>query len=60
MEKPSQMNGSPFTGYKGRLETPLFKDVQTEFNRIDELTKPGFQEKYLISGQENKPVRFGS
>ena len=24
---------------------PLFKDVQAEFNRIDELIKPGFQQK---------------
>lgn len=60
MKKPSQVNGFPFTGYKGKLETPLFNEVQTEFNRIDELTKPGFQQKYLISGQNNKPVSFGS
>ena len=59
-QKPSRMNGFPFTGYKGKLETPLFKDVQMEFNRIEALTKPGFQKKYLISGQGNKPVSFGS
>jgi dienelactone hydrolase len=59
-DKPSSSNDFPFTGYKGKLETSLFKDVQMEFNRIDEFIKPGFQQKYLISGQENKPVSFGS
>ncbi len=59
-EKPAQVEGWAFTGYKGRLQTPQFKDVQAEFNRIDELTKPGFQPRYLISGQNNKPVSFGS
>ncbi len=60
MKKPSQMDGFPFTGYKGRVETPLFNEVQMEFNRIDKLTKSGFQQKYLINGQENKPLSFGS
>ena len=59
-EKPSLVNGFPFTGYKGKILTAQFKDVQNEFNRIDALTKPGFQEKYLISGQKNDPVSFGS
>ncbi|MGK2860773.1 MAG: dienelactone hydrolase family protein, partial [Chitinophagaceae bacterium] len=49
-----------FTGYKGRLQTAAFKDVQAEFNRIDQLTKPGFQSRYLIMGSANKPVSFGS
>jgi dienelactone hydrolase len=60
MKKPSQMNGFPFTGYKGKTETSVFRDVQMEFNRIDELTKPGFQQKYLISGKDDKPLSFGS
>ena len=59
-EKPSMNSGFPFNGYKGRLQTPQFIDVQTEFNRIDALTKPGFQQKHLISGQKNDPVSFGS
>jgi hypothetical protein len=42
------------------LQTPAFKDVQTEYNRIDELTKQGFQPKDLVSGQKNNPVSFGS
>src|SRR5204863_3694117 len=36
---PAQVEGLDFTGYKGRLKTPEFKDVQSEYNRIDELTK---------------------
>lgn len=60
IKDPPLVNGIPFTGYKGRLETPEFKTVQAESKRIDELTKPGFQQRYLVSGQNNKPVRFGS
>jgi dienelactone hydrolase len=52
-------NNSPI-GYKGTIQTPPFKDVQSEFNRIDELVKPGLQKKYLVSGNGNKPVSFGS
>lgn len=59
-KEPIQVEGFPFTGYKGRLQTPQFKEVQSEFNRIDEMTRPDFQPKYLISSQENKPVSFGS
>jgi dienelactone hydrolase len=57
---PPIINGIPFTGYKGKISTPPFKDVQTEFNRIEQLIKPGFQQRILISGKENKPVGFGS
>jgi len=59
-EKPAQVEGLPFTGYKGRLQTPLFEDVQSEYNRIDTLTKPGFQPRTLIHGEKNNPVSFGS
>ena len=59
-EHPIQVEGLDFTGYKGRLQTAQFKDVQSEYNRIDELTKPGFQQRELISGPANKPVSFGS
>jgi dienelactone hydrolase len=55
-----QIEGLPFTGYKGKLQTPRFKDVQAEYDRIDKLTKPGFQPRNLISGEKNKPVSFGS
>ncbi|HKH63761.1 MAG TPA: dienelactone hydrolase family protein [Flavitalea sp.] len=59
-DNPSQVEGWPFTGYKGTLRTPAFKDVESEYNRIDELIKPGFQSRYLIRGSNNKPVSFGS
>jgi hypothetical protein len=59
-DKLQEMEGLPFTGYKGRLGTPPFKDVQAEFARIELLTKPGFQQKALITGEQNKPVSFGS
>ena len=49
-----------FTGYKGRLQTPPFNDVQSEYNRINDLAKAGFQPKELISGEKNKPINFGS
>lgn len=57
---PGQVEGLPFTGYKGKLQTPQFKDVQSEYNRIDELTNRGFQPRILISDQQNKPFSFGS
>jgi len=47
-------------GYKGRLKTPEFENVRSEYNRIDELTRRGFQPKDLISGRQNNPVSFGS
>ncbi|MEJ7913923.1 MAG: dienelactone hydrolase family protein [Chitinophagaceae bacterium] len=59
-ESPRQVEGLDFTGYKGRLQTPSFKDIQAEYNRIDELTTPGFQPREIISGQKNNPVSFGS
>jgi dienelactone hydrolase len=58
--KPSQVNGFPFTGYKGTIHTPPFSDVQKEFNRIDALLKPGLQHRYLMAGDDNKPLSFGS
>jgi dienelactone hydrolase len=58
--KPAQINEFSATGYKGSLRTPEFKKVQTEFNRIDEVTTKDFQPKYLIAEAENKPIAFGS
>src|SRR5262249_218867 len=59
-ENPAEVEGLPFTGYKGKLQTPLFKDVQFEYDRIDSLTRPNFQPRSLIHGQENNAVNFGS
>jgi dienelactone hydrolase len=59
-ENPVKVYGLDFSGYKGRLATPEFEDVQSEFNRIDELTRRDFQPRDLIRGQKNNPVSFGS
>jgi hypothetical protein len=58
--KPIQVGSFAYTGYKGKIQTPLFEEVQKEANRIDEVTKPGFQPRHLISGEKNEPVPFGS
>jgi dienelactone hydrolase len=58
--KPVHLNEFSYTGYKGSLRTPQFKEIQTEFNRIDEVTRPGFQPKFLISDPGDKPLAFGS
>lgn len=59
-KKPIQVGSFAYTGYKGKIQTPLFEEVQAEADRIDEVTKPGFQARHLISGQKNEPVPFGS
>lgn len=59
-EKLGPVGGLPFTGYKGRLQAPPFNSVKAEYDRMDELTKPGFQPHKLISGQNDSPVAFGS
>ncbi|MDZ4709977.1 MAG: dienelactone hydrolase family protein [Saprospiraceae bacterium] len=59
-ETTLQVGGLTYTGYKGRLQTPPFVSVKAEYNRIDELTRPGFQPRSLISGPKNTTVRFGS
>lgn len=50
----------PEVDNKGKIRTPLFTDVQTEFKRIDELVKPGLQVRQLISAKGNEPEAFGS
>lgn len=59
-ETPGVIGGSPFTGYKGRLSTPSYASVDSEYHRIPALTKPGFQPCYLLSGPDHQAVRYGS
>lgn len=59
-EKPSDFDPYTYSGYKGSLLTPTFDLVETEFKRIDNLIKPDFQKRFLISGEGDKPVTFGS
>ena len=58
--KPDPYQESTYTGYKGSLKTPVYERVQYEFNRIDELLKPGFQQRVLVTGREKSPISFGS
>ena len=44
----------------GRLVTPPLTDVAAEFNRIDDLLKPGFQSRRLVPGEGDQPARPGS
>jgi len=55
-----EIEGFPFDGYKGRLQTPAFNDVQSEYKRINGLVNTGFQQRELIYGAKNNPVQFGS
>jgi dienelactone hydrolase len=59
-EKPPVVNGWPFTGYKGTLRTPDYRSLKEEYERVDQLMKPGFQHRELIAGRNNNAVAFGS
>ena len=48
------------TSKKGSLTTPSFESVKAEFDRIDGLTRPGFQPKYLVEGSLANPAAHGS
>lgn len=59
-QKGMQVEGLPYTGYKGKIETPSFASVQSEYNRIDQLTKKDFLPKQLIVGKNGQAVIFFS
>jgi dienelactone hydrolase len=42
-------------GNKGTWKTPSFESVRTEFERIDRLTRPGFQAKQLVNASQSGP-----
>jgi len=48
------------TSPKGDLKTPKFETVKAEFERIDTLTRPGFQLKELVSGPAGASIGPGS
>lgn len=58
-KQPDSVEGFPFNGYKGRLQTPVFSNVEKEFNRINSLVKDDFQDRALVDNS-GKPVDFGS
>lgn len=57
---PPAREGQRNVAAPGRLETPSFDSVSSEFNRIDELVPPGFQARSLIHGAANRPTGPGS
>lgn len=59
-ENPVPPNVFVKNGYKGGLNTPDFRTIQSEFKRMDSLSGKNLQPKALITGAENKPVDFGS
>ena len=59
-DKLPEVEGFAYTGYKGKLQTPQYKDVQLEYNRIDKLVKAGFQQTALVVAPQNSAVSFGS
>src|SRR5690606_6180859 len=44
------------TGQKGELRTPTLAAVRSEAERIDKLTRPGFQPRELLSGADGAAV----
>jgi cephalosporin-C deacetylase-like acetyl esterase len=58
-QKNLKVEGFDYTGYKGKIQTPDFRTVQSEFDRIEQLTKKDFQPKQLIS-KNGSAVSFGS
>jgi len=59
-QKNIQVEGLAFTGYKGTLRTPEFKDVQSEYERFQALTGSNFKSAVLVAGAGNNPVSAGS
>src|SRR5690606_15716534 len=55
----SYMEGLSESGFKGRIGTPDFTTVQSEFERIETLVGTQIQSRYLI-GKKNRPEDFGS
>jgi len=45
---------------RGRLNTPRFESVKSEFGRIDRLMQSGFQPRQLVSGTHDAPAGPGS
>jgi dienelactone hydrolase len=50
----------PPTAAPGRLETPDFDNVRSEFERLDTLVKPGFQARHLVYAPGNRTIPQGS
>lgn len=55
-----QMEGLPYTGYKGQLDQPAYAEVKAEFDRIESLVGKNLQQRSLISAANGRAVDFGS
>lgn len=58
--EPQQYSGWDFTGYKGTLVTPDGASVRAEYDRIGQITRPGFLRSALFTAKNNAPLTFGS
>lgn len=59
-KKPNQLDEYSYTGYKGQLMTPSFDTIEKEFNRINGLVEPGFQNRFLVNNSGESSSDFGS
>ena len=57
---PANLGGFPLDGIHGRLQTPAWKEVKHEFERLGELVPERLQRRRLISGEDGQPVAAGS
>lgn len=47
-------------GHKGQIQTPVFKNVRKEYDRLETLIPASFQSRELVSGQAGEPIGPGS
>lgn len=62
--KVPEYNGPPTKGKQieppGKLWTPFLVEVESEFDRINALVGAGFGDRYLVKGEGEQPIPFGS
>jgi dienelactone hydrolase len=49
---PAEVNGVPLDGVHGRLQTPDWREVAAEFERIDTLVPDKLQQRRLVNGED--------
>ncbi|MBY5959400.1 dienelactone hydrolase family protein [Membranicola marinus] len=62
--KVPEYSGPPTEGKQieppGKLWTPFLVEVESEFDRINALVGAGFGDRYLVKGEGEQPIPFGS
>lgn len=53
-------DGPGSTAAPGKIATGSYEQVRSEFNRMDTLLQPGFQQRHLVSGKGQSTVDPGS